>query len=81
MLQQLFTIREGRLLGQLLAAMKPANSGQQVGAACVAAWLTWLELPRDSWAAGRSDLGLCLRRSFETMEAAGMLRHAATWLA
>lgn len=32
MLQQLFTMREGRLLGQLLAAMKPANSGQQVGA-------------------------------------------------
>jgi acyl-CoA oxidase len=29
-LQQLFTMREGRLLAQLLAAMKTANSGQQV---------------------------------------------------
>lgn len=31
MLQQLFTMREGRLLAQLLAAMKTAQNGQQAG--------------------------------------------------
>ena len=45
MLQQLFTMREGRLLAQLLAAMKPASNGQQVGGQLVGwVWvlMTWL---------------------------------------
>lgn len=56
MLQQLFTMREGRLLAQLLAAMKPASNGQQVGGQSVGsvrtdhlAWLWAGEGHRSGW--------------------------------